>query len=273
LRGPCFAISDLGLYVLARWSGVDRRVREADPELPEFAALDEVWEAWDDESEPLRVHPRRIRELLRHGRIEPGRALAALTAAGVLVPERGESPDQARARTLAQLSADAAALEAGRDRFLAFMRQAGARPTADLLADVIAAFRLEAHWLAASRGRRGVANAWRFVEHVRTLEPEGPDLQRASIWLDAGAEPAPEGLISPDADAVTITTWHGAKGKEWPVVVVAGIGEFREAGARTSWSGAAIPTLDSQRGERIPVPRIRQPHQGFSAIDDPLHAP
>ena len=277
LRGPCFAISDLGLYVLARWPGVDRRVREADPELPEFAALDEVWEAWDDESDASapewpRMNPRRIRELLRHGRIDPERALTALATAGVLVPERDESLADARTRLHAQLSADALALEAGRDRFLTFMRQAGARSTADLLADLIAAFRLEAHWLAGPRGRRGVANAWRFVEHVRTLESEGPDLQRVSIWLDAGAEPAPEGLISPEADAVTITTWHGAKGKEWPVVVVAGIGEFRESGARTSWSGAAIPTLDSHRGERLPVPRIRQPHQGFTAIDDPLHA-
>ncbi|MFO7562750.1 MAG: UvrD-helicase domain-containing protein [Enhygromyxa sp.] len=49
LRGPCFAISDLGAYVLARWPGVDRRIREADPDLPEFAELDEVWEPWDDE--------------------------------------------------------------------------------------------------------------------------------------------------------------------------------------------------------------------------------
>jgi ATP-dependent helicase/nuclease subunit A len=274
LRGPCFAISDLGLYVLARWPGVDRRVREADPELPEFAALDEVWEPWDDDDATLsssgpRAHPRRIRELLRHARIVPERALTALAEAGVLVAER----DETRARLHAQLSADAAALEAGRDRNLAFMRQAGARSSADLLADVIASFRLEAHWLAGPRGRRGVANAWRFVEHVRTLESEGPDLQRVSTWLDAGAEPSPEGLISPEADAVTITTWHGAKGKEWPVVVVAGIGEFREVGARTSWSAEAIPTLDSNRGERLPVPRIRQPHEGFSAIEDPLHAP
>jgi ATP-dependent helicase/nuclease subunit A len=273
MRGPCFAISDLGLYVLARWPGVDRRVREADPDLPEFADLDEVWEAWDDdESTWPRAHPRRIRELLRHGRIDPERALAALAEADVLVAERDETLSETRARLHVQLSADRAALESGRDRGLAFMRQAGARSTADLLADVIAAFRLEAHWLAGPRGRRAVANAWRFVEHVRSLESEGPDLQRVSTWLDAGAEPAPEGLISPEADAVTITTWHGAKGKEWPVVVVAGIGEFREAGARTSWSGAAIPTLDSNRGERLAVPRIRQPHQGFCAVEDPLHS-
>lgn len=273
LRGPCFAISDLGLYVLARWPGVARRVSEADPDLPEFAELDEVWEPWDDdESSWPRAHPRRIRELLRHARIDPERALAALAEADVLVAEPGETLDEARSRLHAQLSADAAALEAGRDRGLAFMRQAGARSTADLLADVIAGFHLEAHWLAGPRGRRAIANAWRFVEHVRSLESEGPDLQRVSTWLDAGAEPAPEGLISPEADAVTITTWHGAKGKEWPVVVVAGIGEFREAGARTSWSGAAIPTLDSNRGERLAVPRIRQPHEGFSAVEDPLHS-
>ncbi|KIG13432.1 ATP-dependent DNA helicase, UvrD/REP family protein [Enhygromyxa salina] len=288
LRGPCFAISDLGLYVLARWPGVDRRVREADPDLPEFADLDEVWEPWDDEDEQPdgqdgqdepqtpswpRRFPRRIREVLRHGRLDPARALAALEAAGVIATEKDETSADAHARLLAQLQADARALEAGRARSLALMRQAGARASADLLADAIAGFFLEAHWLAGPRGRRAVANAWRFVEHARTLEHDGPDLQRLSTWLDAGAEPAAEGLISPEADAVTITTWHGAKGKEWPVVVLAGIGEFREAGARTSWSGAPIPTIDGERDERINVPRIRQPHQGFSAPPDPLHAP
>ncbi|PRQ05486.1 UvrD-helicase domain-containing protein [Enhygromyxa salina] len=287
LRGPCFAISDLGLYVLARWPGVDRRVREADPDLPEFADLDEVWEPWDDEHEPEsepesepaqtaswpRRFPRRIREILRHGRLVPERAVAALDAAGVITTEPGETAAQARSRLLAQLQADARALEAGRERSLGLMRQAGARATADLLADAIAGFLLEAHWLAGPRGRRAVANAWRFVEHARTLEHDGPDLQRLSTWLDAGAEPAAEGLISPEADAVTITTWHGAKGKEWPVVVLAGIGEFREIGARTSWSGAPVPTIDGERDERINVPRIRQPHQGFSAPPDPLHAP
>jgi len=281
LRGPCFAISDLGLYVLARWPGVDRRVREADPDLPEFAELDEVWEAWDDE-QPVaeagaaswpRAFPRRIRELLRHGRLDPERAIAALEQAGRIVVNEGETAAAAKQRLRERLRADAAALEAGRARCLACMRQAGARPSADLLADMIASFRLEAHWLVGPRGRRAVANAWRFVEHVRALEPDGPDLARLSTWLDAGVEPAPEGLIAPKADAVTITTWHGAKGKEWPVVVIAGLGEFREHGARTSWSGAAIPTLDSARGERIAVPRISGPHQGFVADADPLHEP
>ncbi|MCA9697367.1 MAG: hypothetical protein KC431_07565, partial [Myxococcales bacterium] len=277
LRGPCFAISDLGLYVLARWPGVDRRLREADPDLPEFAALDELWEPWDDEQETSqsdesaprwpRSHPRRMREVLRHGRLDPARALRALEAAGVL----GADADPQALR--AQLQADADALEANRDRFRALVRHAGARPSADLLADLIAALHLEAAWLAGPRGRRAVANAWRFVEHVRALEPEGPDLQRLVTWLDAGAEPAPEGLISPAADAVTITTWHGSKGKEWPVVVVAGFGEFRQAGARTSWSGAPVPTLDVLANEALAVPRIRGPHEGFVAPADPLHEP
>ncbi|NVB38481.1 UvrD-helicase domain-containing protein [Pseudenhygromyxa sp. WMMC2535] len=287
LRGPCFGISDLGLYVLARWPGVDRRIREADPDLPEFADLDEVWESWDEDgqrdetdegeesgrvndgteqsgSRGLRPWPRRMREVLRHGRLDPQRALDALTAAGVL----GETPIQ---ELRARLEADAAALEHGRDRLRALIRHAGARLSADLLADVIVALRLEAAWLAGPRGRRAVANAWRFVEHVRLLEPEGPDLQRLAQWLDSGVEPAPEGLISAQADAVTITTWHGAKGKEWPAVVLAGIGEFRGGGGRTSWSAGAVPTLDSEREEALPVPRIRQPHQGFAAPHDPLH--
>ncbi|HVH97727.1 MAG TPA: UvrD-helicase domain-containing protein, partial [Enhygromyxa sp.] len=277
LRGPCFAISDLGTYVLARWPGIDRRVREADPDLPEFAELDEVWEPWDDEdpssSEWPRASARRMREVLRHGRLDPERAIAALERARRILVREGESEAAARQRLLEQLRADAAALEAGRERCLAIMREAGARSTADLLADMIADFRLEAHWLLGPRGRRAVADAWRFVEHVRTLEPEGPDLQRASAWLDAGVEPAPEGSISPQADAVTITTWHGAKGKEWPVVVVAGLGEFRQQGARTSWSGAPVPTLRADGSERLAVPRISAPHQGFVSEADPLHEP
>jgi ATP-dependent helicase/nuclease subunit A len=273
LRGPCFAISDLGLYVLARWPGVDRRVSEADPDLPEFAELDEVWEPWDDELEGElgeRPFPRRIREVLRHGRLDPERAIAALAGAGRILAGEGESEAAATERLRERLQADAEALEAGRERCLARLREAGARPTAELLADMIAEFQLEAHWLVGPRGRRAVANAWRLVEHVRTLEPDGPDLQRLSTWLDAGTEPAPEGLISPEADAVTITTWHGAKGKEWPVVVVAGLGEFREQGGRTSWSSAAIPTLDP-RSEAIHVVRIAAPHQGFVSQADPLH--
>jgi ATP-dependent exoDNAse (exonuclease V) beta subunit len=277
LRGPCFACSDLGIYVLARWPGVDRRVREADPDLPEFADLDEVWEPWDDEdpssSQWPRASARRMREVLRHGRLDPERAIAALERAGRILVRDGETPAAVRQRLLEQLHADAAALEAGRERCLARMREAGARSTAELLADMIADFRLEAHWLLGPRGRRAVADAWRFVEHVRTLEPEGPDLQRLSTWLDAGVEPAPEGSISPQADAVTITTWHGAKGKEWPVVVVAGLGEFRQQGARTSWSGAAIPALRAEQGERVAVPRISGPHHGFVPEADPLHEP
>lgn len=265
LRGPCLAISDLGLYVLARWPGVARRVQEADPELPEFAALDEVWDAWP--LEPGRA--RAMHQLVRHGRLDPAQALAALSEAGVL-------PDEQREQAREQLEADARALEHGRDRLRALERRAGGRPSAELLAEAIAEFRLEAHWLASARGRRAVANAWRFVEHVRLLESEGPDLQRLVTWLDAGSEPAPEGLVSPDADAVTITTWHGSKGKEWPLVVVAGLGEHREIGARTSWSRAGVPTLptgDPARGEILPVPRIRGPHRGFWAEPDALHEP
>ena len=269
LRGPCLAISDLGLYVLARWPGVDRRVSEADPDLPEFADLDEVWEPWTLE-EGQRARPMHV--LVRHARLDPELALAALVEAGVLADDQDGQREHARAL----LQADARALEFGRDRLRALERHAGARSSADLLADVIAEFRLEAHWLASQRERRAVANAWRFVEHVRLLESEGPDLLRLTTWLDAGAEPAPEGLISPDADAVTITTWHGSKGKEWPVVIVAGLGEYREVGSRTSWSRATVPTLpalDPVSGQVLPVPRIRGLHQGFWAEPDPLHEP
>src|SRR5690606_15436655 len=94
LRGPCFAISDLGTYVLARWPGVDRRIREADPDLPEFAELDEVWEAWDDEepgSQWPRAGARRMREVLRHGRLDPERAIAALEQAGRVLARDGET--------------------------------------------------------------------------------------------------------------------------------------------------------------------------------------
>lgn len=265
LRGPCLAISDLGLYVLARWPGVLRRVSEADPDLPEFAAIDEVWDEWA--LEPGRARPMHL--VLRHARLEPARALAALLAG-----QPSDALDDAqRDEMLEQLESDARALEHGRDRLRALERRVGGRPSAELLAEAIAELRLEAHWLASSRGRRAVANAWRFIEHVRALESEGPDLQRLVTWLDAGAEPAPEGLISPDADAVTITTWHGAKGKEWPLVVVAGLGEHRELGARTSWSRAGVPILSSDplRSDTLAVPRIRGPHRGFSSEPDPLH--
>ena len=83
--------------------------------------------------------------------------------------------------------------------------------------------RLQLVWAVQPDPTRAVTNAWKFIEIVRGVEPNGPDLGAVRDWFDGEADPTPEGLISADSDAVTITTVHSAKGLEWRVVVLAGL--------------------------------------------------
>jgi ATP-dependent exoDNAse (exonuclease V) beta subunit len=258
-RGPTFAISDLGLYALTRWPGVLRRANDGtDHE-------GGVWVAWgkDPATPGPRRFPRSLRAVLQRGRLDPEAALAAMTAAGVVDPSRHEE-------LLDRLRDDARALETNRDRFATLCADAGVRLTADLLTDAITDFAMEAAWLASPRGRRAIANAWKFVEIVRGLEPGGPDPRGVADWLDSGSEPAPEGLISGTVDAVTITSFHGAKGREWPVVYVAGLGDPVRGWGRP-WDSTAVPVLGpSSATERIRLPRLQRPHRGFVVEADPL---
>ncbi len=251
LRGPMFAVSDLGLYVLARWPGVMRVTSQGEEPFENEAVVG-----------PL-VFPRSMHEVLRYGRLDPGAAVDALVQSGMLA--ESDRPDR-----LTRLSSDAAAIANGCERLAAIMADAGVRPTADLLADAIAGFRLEAHWLRSRDSERAIANAWKFVEIVRRVETDGPDPRRVVAWLDTDADPSPEGLIDADLDAVTITTAHGFKGQERPVVVLAGLGLKVGGHEGASFGDGAAPGL-ADPANRSQVPRMQIALGGFAAESDGLN--
>jgi ATP-dependent helicase/nuclease subunit A len=246
LRGPLFAISDAGLYALARGPGVMRRGPLS-------------WGPWDAEARWPRPRPRSLRAVALRGRLDPAAATAGLR----------DALQEPEAVMRARLEGDAAALEAGREALAGLVKRAGRAHTGELLAEAISAFRLEAHWLAGPRGGRAVANAWRFVELVRGFEADGPDLEGLIAWVGGAAEPAPEGRLSGDADAVTITTVHGAQGLEWPVVFLAGLGQYRGGRGRTTWRDGRVPGVDPD-DPQARLPRAARPTGGFQQRADPL---
>ena len=71
----------------------------------------------------------------------------------------------------------------------------------------------------------------------------GSGVQTFLAWLEARVElkdgdrqPEPRVL---DEDAIVLTTWHSAKGREWPVVAVCGLDKRSRASCRTWGSGYA----------------------------------
>ena len=273
LRGPCFGISDLGLYVLSRWPGVEKweKVKPKGKRRREWRKTDWLSDNQIDGPFPLE-RPRSLREAALKARILPNEAIKAFSEAGVLDPARKDEMVQ-------RLEADAHSLFVLGDKEkpdagcgIGLMSRltalAGIIPTADLLADTIVAFRMEAAWIKSPSGTRAVANAWRFVEMVRQIEAEGPSLSDLVSWIDSESDPTPEGLISGESDAVTITTLHGSKGLEWPVVALAGLGARGGSVFGATWSAEAVPNLDGNEPRRLP--RIQVPMGGFMYQPDPL---
>ncbi len=261
LRGPCFGISDLGLYVLSRWPGVEKWDKNSGR-----------WLTWPMSEIVPFEYPRSLREAVLKARIDPDKAIAALLDAKVLDPTKKEESHRL-------LTADAASLVSLDDhgcpsstcgilRMNQLTKKAGVLPTADLLAQAIVDFRLEAVWIKSPSGRRAVANAWRFVEMVRRIEADGPGLVDLVSWIDSGTDPTPEGLISGENDAVTITTLHGSKGLEWPIVTIAGLGSKTGGFGGSTWSSGHIPDIDGESAARIP--RISIPQGGFLYDPDPF---
>jgi ATP-dependent exoDNAse (exonuclease V) beta subunit len=106
----------------------------------------------------------------------------------------------------------------------------------DLVSDVIGALDLYGKvstWADSAQAR---ANLLRFQEEARQFRDAnrqvllaggyyGTGIKTFLAWLSARAE---ENDAQPDSrvvdeDAVTLTTWHSAKGLEWPVVAVCGM--------------------------------------------------
>lgn len=115
--------------------------------------------------------------------------------------------------------------------------QAETLPVADLLAKTIHAAGLRDWAAALPEGAQAMADLTRLEAEARAFDAMGADLRAAAGFHGAGpqvflgwiAAQTERGWdLHPDPDGWTgagieIATWHAAKGREWPVVVVAGL--------------------------------------------------
>ncbi|MBU6162408.1 MAG: UvrD-helicase domain-containing protein [Myxococcales bacterium] len=247
LRGPLFGISDLGLYVLARWPGVVRLV--GDEEKP--------WS--DNETEELRKSARHLHSVARMARLNPEKAVQALLRAGVADPQQHDA-------LLSQLTHDAQRLEAGRNALQRVFWRVGREPVAALLRELVFTEHMEAHWRVLPDGEREIANAWRFIAQVESAEGAYPSLPRVIAWLNSDADPNPEGLLEPAGNSVAITTWHGAKGLEWNIVMLTHLNHSGQS-EKEKWQFFSARDHNNQL-VRVPIYKRQGP--GFPETDDPF---
>lgn len=238
LRGALLGVTDMGLYALCFAEGV---------------ALKGV-------ASPATAYPRDLHRVLRHGVLDA-------VQAGAWLIEKGMAPESARDALLLQLRADALALAIAMPRLASLFARAGNVPTATLLEEVIVLFRLHDVWTSQDDPARATANAWRFVDRVRSLESSGPDLSGVVGWLDGDDDATPEGLIEPSPSAVFITSIHKSKGLEWPIVVVAGLGK---AGRHSDSALVRLTRVPhpSDRGKSLVVPSGACRAEGFRRTPD-----
>jgi ATP-dependent exoDNAse (exonuclease V) beta subunit len=171
------------------------------------------------------------------------REIAKLAAAGVFNgPRRLTGTDDAAFDALvseADLAADTrAALVRFREDFAALSAELRARSLPDFVQAVVERLQLEPVMAAKGLGAQARANLVRLVEHARAfaavhergLEALGASAVTVENFLyyleavvkpsgDAQPEPVPE-----DDGALKLVSYHGAKGLEWPVVVLPGLG-------------------------------------------------
>ena len=112
---------------------------------------------------------------------------------------------------------------------------------------------------ADERGTAAVANVEKFRETLREYDDDGvPSLERVVARLDeqtAGDRSESEANVATDDEAVTLMTVHGAKGQEFPVVVVPGVGRNFRNKARVADGSVEF--------ERVPVGDDREPVLGL----------
>jgi ATP-dependent exoDNAse (exonuclease V) beta subunit len=167
------------------------------------------------------------------------RDLAALATAGLFrAPRRLVEADDAALDALAlEASMGEAArdvLRRFRDDFKALQTEARRRTLPDFVQGVVERLRLEDCLAAKGGGAQSRANLVRLVEHARAfvgihergldaVGATGTTLENFLYYLDAvvaaAGDAQPEPL--PDDDgAVKLVSFHGAKGLEWPIVVL-----------------------------------------------------
>lgn len=123
----------------------------------------------------------------------------------------------------------------------------GAPGLAGLLEDALDAFDYDLAILRSDDGRRRFANVRKLMRLATEFEAlEGPDLEGFLRYLDvrgnlSGDREAGASILSEEEDVVRVMTIHQAKGLEFPVVVLAGMGS-------TPARGRGVRSLECSRG-------------------------
>ena len=131
--------------------------------------------------------------------------------------------------------------------------------TLEAFDSIVSALRLDDVVLQLGRGRRGTANLDALRAHavnfVRLARHRGgaPSPSGFVAYLEALAEGTEDEQAAPvGADAVSTTTWHAAKGLEWPIVILYEID--------SSFSSSALGVHVDDHG--APMRRLDEPLAG-----------
>ncbi len=138
------------------------------------------------------------------------------------------------------------------------------RPLAATVERVVAEMRLVESGIVHTRTRDSYRRARFVVEQARAFEREGPRSMRAFVeWLEertAGPVLDRDGSsLDDDEDAVRVLTVHAAKGLEFPVVVLAGIGTRPQAAtlpAVSQHNGALVAAVGTKSGGRLELGEV-----------------
>ncbi len=136
----------------------------------------------------------------------------------------------------------------------------GAPGLAALIEDALEAFDYDLVLLRSDDGRRRFANVRKLMRLAAEYEAvEGPDLGGFLKYLDtrgllSGDREAGASILSEEDDVVRVMTIHKAKGLEFPVVVVAGMGSAPPRGRETR----SLEVSRGRVGLRLSGPSGRQ---------------
>ncbi len=161
-----------------------------------------------------------------------------------------------------------------RERLESLRGSLGRPGLADLLERCLETFDYDLVVLSAPSGKRRFANLRKLQLFAAAFEAvEGPDLRRFVTHLsrrgDLAAQEGSAAVLAENEDVVRIMTIHKAKGLEFPVVVLAGLGRTRTRGSsslflvgREGDRGILLPSSyvkkDEERLGLGPIGRLRE---------------